>query len=231
MEAAAKEVITDLEGMANPAYIAQMEYFGIKAGTKALGIKNEVLKRYAKSIGRSQELANELWNCDYHEAKLLALHIAEPKKFTEALAEKWTSECYSWDLVDGVGLKIMPNTPFALQKIAEWTLRQPEFEKRMGFATMVGVTIHNKKIEDEILATFFPILEREAWDDRNFVKKAVNWALRQLGKRNLALNEQAIAVAERIKTQDFKSARWIASDALRELNSPAVMGRLARKQR
>ena len=151
--------------------------------------------------------------------------------FTEELAEKWTSECYSWDLVDGIGMKILPKTPFAFQKIDEWSKREPEFEKRMAFALMVGVTIHDKKLSDDRLASFFPIIERESWDERNFVKKAVNWALRQLGKKNLELNKLAIESAERIKSQNSKPARWIASDALRELQSEKIQDRLSAKSK
>ncbi len=225
------EIVSDLHGMADPSYISKMEYFGIKDAPESLGIKNAYLKPYAKEIGRNQRLANELWGKPIHECKLLAIHISEPKLFTEELAEKWTSECYSWDLVDGIGMKILPKTPFAFQKIDEWSKREPEFEKRMAFALMVGVTIHDKKLSDDRLASFFPIIERESWDERNFVKKAVNWALRQLGKKNLELNKLAIESAERIKSQNSKPARWIASDALRELQSEKIQDRLSAKSK
>lgn len=222
-------VISELESMADPSYIAKMEYFGIKGGIAALGIKNAVLKPFAKEIGRNQDLANELWENKYHEAKLMAIHISEPKKITEEIVEKWTSDCYSWDLVDGIAMKVIPQKDFAFRKISEWSMREPEFEKRMAFATLVGVTIHNKKLSNEIIATFFPIIKRESWDERNFVKKAVNWSLRQIGKRNLELNELAIDVAEEIKLQGTKAARWIASDALRELRSDKIQERLYKK--
>lgn len=223
------QILKDLHDMADSEYISKMEYFGIKGAPEALGIKNTILKPYAKELGKDQDLANQLWDLPIHECKHLAILAAEHKKFTIEIAEKWTSECYSWDLVDGIGMKIIPKTPFAFEKVQEWSKREPEFEKRMAFALMVGITIHLKKTPDEKIAEFFSIIEREAWDERNFVKKAVNWALRQIGKKNLTLNFQAIEVAERIKLQGSKAARWIASDALRELKSDKIQARLHTK--
>ena len=222
-----QQILSDLESMANPEYISRMEHFGI-SGAKALGIKNAELKPYGKSIGRNQALAEELWDQPIHEAKLLAIVLMEPKKITEEIAEKWISELYSWDVCDGLGMKVFPKTSFGLEKAKEWTEREPEFEKRAGFATMVGIVL-DKKVSDETITLFFSIMEREAWDERNFVKKAVNWALRQAGKRNVNLNKQAIACAEKILSQDTKPARWIANDALRELKSDIIQERLKKK--
>ncbi len=224
-----KEIIQDLEEMANPEYTQKMSYFGIKS-TTALGIKNADLKPYAKILGKDQKLAEELWGVNIHEAKLLAILLMEPKKLTIDTAEKIASEIYSWDICDGLGMKIFSKTPFALEKAMEWTEREPEFEKRAGFATMIGIIL-DKKVPDTTIERFFPILEREAWDDRNFVKKAVNWVLRQAGKRNLELNEKAITCAERIQRQNTKSARWIAADALRELKSEIIKERLENKEK
>ncbi|MCP4458851.1 MAG: DNA alkylation repair protein [Cytophagales bacterium] len=222
------QILKDLDELANPEYVSTMEHFGIKGG-KALGIKNAVLKPYAKEIGRNQDLACELWDEPFHEAKLLAIWLSEPKKFTEEIAEKWVSESYSWDLIDAMGMKILPKTAYSEKKVLEWSIREAEFEKRMAFATIVGITIHNKKESDETRINFLPLIEREAWDDRNFVKKAVNWALRTIGKRSLYLNKLAITSAERIQKQDSKSAKWIASDALRELKGEKVQERLKAK--
>lgn len=222
-------ILSELESMADPAYIEKMEYFGIKGAPKSLGIKHAVLKPFSKEIGKNQALAEQLWNEPIHEAKHLGIWLAEPKKFSEEIAEQWTRESYSWDLVDGIGMKIIPKTGFAWQKVEEWSHREPEFEKRMSFATMVGITLVEKKTPDAEFLAFFPILEREAWDERNFVKKAVNWALRQLGKRSLYLNEQAIDSAKHIQAQDTKPAKWIAADALRELTGEKVQERLRKK--
>ena len=222
------EILAELDEMSNPAYVSTMEHFGIKGG-KALGIKNGILKPYSKTIGRNQALACELWSEPIHEAKLLALWISEPKEFTVEIAEKWVSESYSWDLIDSMGMKIVPKTSYCYEKVKEWSHRKPEFEKRMAFATIVGITLHHKKEPDQRMAEFLPIIERESWDDRNFVKKAVNWALRTIGKRSKELNKLAIMSAEEIQKQKTKSARWIAADALRELRGDKVQQRLKAK--
>lgn len=222
-----EQILSDLHRMAKPEYVSKMQYFGITGG-KALGIKNAELKPFAKVIGRNHELAKELWNQPIHEAKLLAIHMSSPKTFDKQTAEKWTREAYSWDLVDGIGMKLVGKTDYAFEKIQEWSERKLEFEKRMAFAVMVGVTL-NKKISDEEVETFFPIIEREATDDRNFVKKAVSWALRQIGKRNLSLNELAIQHAQHLIGMHSKSAKWIGRDAYRELTSQAVYERLIKK--
>lgn len=221
-------ILADLAEMSNPEYVYTMEHFGI-TGAKALGIKNSFLKPYSKTIGRNQNVACELWDEPIHEAKLLALWISEPKEFTEKIAEKWVAESYSWDLIDAMAMRIVSKTPYANEKILEWSNREPEFEKRMGFATIVGITIHHKKTLDERIAEFLSIIEREAWDERNFVKKAVNWALRTIGKRSMYLNKLAIESAKEIQKQDTKSARWIAADAIRELEGEKVQERLRKK--
>lgn len=223
-----EEILTDLQAMANPEYIKKMEYFGIN-GDQALGIMNADLKPYAKTVDRSQVLAEALWQQPIHEAKHLSILLTEPKKLTEETAEKWVAQLYSWDICDGLGMKVFPKTSFGMKKALEWTTRHPEFEKRAGFATMVGNTL-NRKIPDSSIESFFPIIMREAWDERNFVKKAVNWALRQAGKRSLYLNKKAIECAEGIKSQDTKSARWIANGALRELRSDVIQERLEKKE-
>ncbi len=224
-----QEIINDLKEMSNPEYTNKMSYFGIDS-TKALGIKNTVLKPYSKTIGKNQRLAEELWHVEIHEAKLLAILLMESKHVTVEFAEKVVSEIYSWDICDGLGMKIFPKTSFSLEKAMEWTERKPEFEKRVGFATMIGIIL-DKKIPDSTIEKFFPILEREAWDERNFVKKAVNWVLRQAGKRNLELNAKAIACAMKIHSQNTKSSKWIASDALRELRSDLIQERLEKKEK
>ena len=225
-------ILSELEQMADPSYVDQMEYFGIKSDKsfKSLGIKHAVMRPFAKEIGKHQPLAESLWVEPVHEAKHMAIWLAEPKKFSEEVADKWTADAYSWDLVDGVGMKLIHGTNYAWDKVEEWSHRQLEFEKRMAFASIVGITMHQKKVPDSEILSFLPIIERESWDDRNFVKKAVNWALRTIGKRSLYLNELAIESAERIKGQDTRAARWIAADALRELNGDAVQARLLKKK-
>lgn len=224
-----QEIIADLHAMSDSAYTKKMSYFGIDSAS-ALGIPQSKIKPYAKTIGKDHKLAQELWNFKIHEAKHLAILLMEPKKVTVEFAEKLVTETYSWDICDGLGMKIFPKTSFGLEKALEWSERGREFEKRSGFATMIGIIL-DRKVSNSTIEQFFPILEREAWDERNFVKKAVNWVLRQAGKRNLELHSKAIECGERILNQNTKTARWIATDALRELRSEIIKERLEKKQK
>ncbi|MFM7023282.1 MAG: DNA alkylation repair protein [Flavobacteriales bacterium] len=223
----AKEIVKDLKEIADPVFHAGLSRFGINSEA-ALGIKIPVLRDYAKHLKKNHELALQLWDSKVHEARLLAIFIADHKQVTEELMEKWVKDFSSWDICDQA-CGLFDKTPFAFQKAVEWSKRKNEFEKRAGFAMMATLAVHDKKSNDKKFISFFPLLEKEAHDERNFVKKAINWALRQIGKRNLNLNNEAIACGERIKLQQSKSAKWIAADALRELNSEAVMGRLRAK--
>jgi 3-methyladenine DNA glycosylase AlkD len=155
--------------------------------------------------------------------------VDEPAKVTEAQLERWARDFDSWDICDGVCSNLFDRTPFARGKAIEWSARREEYVKRAGFVLMAALAVHDKKAPDALFREFLPLIEREATDERNFVKKAVNWALRQIGKRNGALNRDAIAAAKRIRRIDSKAARWIAADALRELQSAAVQERLKGK--
>jgi 3-methyladenine DNA glycosylase AlkD len=152
--------------------------------------------------------------------------IDDPKAVTEEQIEAWVEDFDSWDVCDQCCMNLFQKTSFAYQKAAEWSFREEEFVKRAAFVLMACLAVGDKKAKDEQFEEFLPVIKREASDDRNFVRKAVNWALRQIGKRNLYLNEQAIKIAQEIQEMDSKSARWVASDALRELTSEAVKGRL-----
>ena len=224
------EIIDLIRPMGDPRVVEKMAYFGIKNG-EALGIKIPVLKGFVKENGLQgmHELATQLFEEPYHEAKLLAIFMADPKQVDEALMDQWVDTFYSWDLVDAACAQLFVKTAFARKKLWEWVDREEEYVKRAGFVMMVAIAIHDKKATNEEFYTFFPILEREAWDDRNFVKKAINWALRQIGKRNMALNQRAVVCGEKIKEQGSKPARWIANDALRELNSDKIQERLLKK--
>ncbi|MCJ7832376.1 MAG: DNA alkylation repair protein, partial [Actinobacteria bacterium] len=192
----------------------------------ALGISVTDLRKIARRLGRDHGLAADLWKSGIHEARILAALVDEPSKVTQAQAERWVKTFDSWDLCDQVCANLFDRTPFAYEMAVEWPGREPEFVKRAGFSLMAALASHDKTARDTTLAAFLPVIEREAWDDRNFVKKAVNWALRGIGKSNLALNAAAIECAERIAGQDSRSARWIARDALRELASEKVQSRL-----
>jgi 3-methyladenine DNA glycosylase AlkD len=223
-----EQILAELESHANPENVAGMARFGIN-GQNVLGISMKTLEPIAKSLGKDHALAAQLWDSGIHEARLLACMIDDPKQITEAQMESWVNAFDSWDVCDQACNKLFDKTPFAYAKAVEWTSRDAEFVKRAGFVLMATLAVHDKKAPDQPFIDFLPIIEREASDDRNFVKKAVNWSLRQIGKRNLALNARAVQTAERIREQDSKAARWIAADALRELTSPAVKEKLSRQ--
>jgi len=223
-----EEILKRLNSLANPENVAGMTRFGINPkGT--LGISLYTLRPMAKEIGKDHKLARQLWKSGIHEARILAGMVDEPEKVTEKQMESWVRDIDSWDVCDQVCSNLFDKTSFAYDKAVEWSSRKEEFVKRSGFVLMACLAVHDKKADNEVFESFFPIIKREAHDERNFVKKAVNWALRQIGKRNLALNRKAVKAAKEIQKMDSKSARWIASDALRELTGEKVQKRLKKK--
>jgi 3-methyladenine DNA glycosylase AlkD len=220
----AEEVIAELHRHANPGNVEGMARFRISSdGT--LGISVPTLRAIAKRCGRDHELAVALWDSGIHEARHVAAMVEDPKTVTKKQLETWVRDLDSWDICDGFAW-FVDRTPYAYGLALKWSSSKREFVKRAAFATMAGLAIHDKQAADEQLLQFLPVIRREAGDDRNFVRKAVNWALRQIGKRNLACNRAATAAAEQIRTDGTKSGRWIAADALRELRSEAVQARL-----
>ena len=228
------EIIKKLESLKNPDNIAGMARFGIVT-KKTFGISAPVLKQLAKEIknqtANRHSLALELWQTEIHEARIIAYLIDNPKDVTEKQMEKWVKDFDNWAICDGACGHLFCRTKFAYQKAFEWAERENEFIKRAGIVLMAWLAVHDKKADDERIAEFLPILETKADDERNFIKKAVNWSLRQIGKRNLHLNKLAIESAARIKAQNTKSARWIAADALRELRHEKTQERLLKKSR
>lgn len=222
------EVISQLKSQANPENVEGMRRFGIEAKT-ALGLRKAQVEAVAKKIGKNHELAQQLWDSKIHEARHVAAMIDDWREVTEAQMERWVMDFDSWDICDDCCGSLFDKTPFAYRKALEWSEREEEFVKRAGFAMMAELAVHDKSAEDRKFLQFLPAIRRGAVDERNFVKKAVNWALRQIGKRNVALNRHAITTAEEIGRLDSKSARWIASDALRELKGEAVQTRLRRQ--
>jgi 3-methyladenine DNA glycosylase AlkD len=202
--------------MGDRANVAGMARFGIRPRTRVLGISVVTLRKLARDLGRDHALAGALWRSGIHEARLLATMVDDPEKVTEAQADRWARSLDSWDICDQLCGNLLDRTPFAAAKALEWSRREPEFEKRAAFALMASLALKDGAPE-RTLERFLPVIRREAADDRNFVKKAVNWALRQIGKRSDRMREKAIATAEAIGTIDSRAARWIASDALREL--------------
>ena len=220
-----EDIIKKLENEANPINVAGMARFGINPD-KTLGVSIPFLRKLAKEIRKNHDLAKELWLSGIHEARILAGLIDDPDRVTEKQMDQWVEDFDSWDVCDLVCSNLFDKTRFAYKNAFEWTTRDDEFVKRAGFVMMAALSFHDKKASDGEFEKFLPIIVREARDERNFVRKAVNWALRQIGKRNRALNRKAIQTAEKIRRIDSKSARWIAADALRELKSDAVQRRL-----
>ena len=221
-----KEVIAELKSMGNPKAVEGMTRYGINAD-RALGVSIPKLEGLAKKLGKSHKLAEDLWSSAIHEARILACMVDDPQQITADQLESWVSEFDSWDLCDQCCNRLFRKTPFARQKALAWANRLEEFVKRAGFVLMAALSVHDKKASDEDFVRLLPIIKKHATDERNFVKKAVNWALRQIGKRNTNLNRMAIKTAGEIKQLDSKSARWIASDAIRELTGEKVQKKLA----
>ncbi|MFX1486962.1 MAG: DNA alkylation repair protein [Promethearchaeota archaeon] len=220
-----KEVLRKLKGKARPDQLEGMSRYGMVA-EKRLGVSVPDMRKIAKEVGKDHQLAIDLWETRIAEARIVAAMVDEPEKVTENQMEDWVKDINSWDICDQVCMNLFEKTPLAWKKILEWSEREEEFVKRAAFALIACLAWHDKEAEDEKFTRLFPVLKNEATDDRNFVKKAVNWALRNIGKRNLSLNKAAIRTANEIRQIDSKAARWIASNAIRELESEAVQRRL-----
>ncbi len=221
-----REILEQLKSMGSPEAVAGMARYGISSHN-TYGVSVPTLRSMARELGRSHALAEELWASGVHEAQLLAGMVDEPKKVTEDQLERWVADFDSWDVCDQCCSNLFDKTEFAHRKAVEWAGREEEFVKRAGFALMAALAVHDKRAPDEAFLAFLPAIKRESDDNRNYVKKAVNWALRQIGKRNAALNIRAVQTAEEIREEGSKAGRWIASDALRELTSEKVQKRLA----
>jgi 3-methyladenine DNA glycosylase AlkD len=224
------DILKTLRALAKPRAKEDMERFGIFAGKSLGGISTPALKKLARKIGKNHRLAGGLWNSGFREARHVAHMTDEPEKVTEPQMERWAKDFDSWDIVDGCCLYLFCKTPYAHRKAVEWSTRKEEFVKRAAFSMMAVLAVHDKQAGDAKFLKFLPFIKRESTDERNFVKKAVNWALRQIGKRNLNLNRAAIKTAEQIRKLDSRSARWIAADALRELQGAPVQARLRERR-
>ena len=212
----AKGILRRLKSLADPQAVEGMARFGINP-KNTYGVSIPTLRKQAREIGRNHRLALQLWSSGIHEARLLASFVDDPALVSERQMERWVKDFDSWDVCDQCCSNLFDQTPFAYQKAVEWSGRREEFVKRAAFALMAALAVHDKQAGDEAFAKFLPLIVREATDERNFVKKAVNWALRGIGKRNRNLSRLAVQTARKIHRIDSKTARWIASDALREL--------------
>jgi len=213
---ATRELLDRLRARRCKRNIAGMRRFGIVTRHEQLGVDMTTLRALARPHRRNHELAVELWSTGVMEAMICATIIDDPKQITSTQMERWVREADSWNLTDGMAF-LFDRTALAEKKALAWSARRPEFIKRTGFSLMAGMAVHRKELPDGVFLDFLPVIRREASDERNFVKKAVNWALRQIGKRNPRLRRAAVAEARRILKLDTPAARWIARDALREL--------------
>jgi len=226
------EVIKRLKSMESPKDREGMARFGINP-KGALGVSIFKLRPMAKEIIKSgcdrHKLAQELWANGIHEARILAAFVEDPRLLTEDQMGSWAKDFDSWDVCDQACTSLFDQSPLAWKMVKKWATREEEYVKRGAFALMAGLAWHDKKANDKDFDGFFPIIKKASTDERNYVRKAVNWALRNIGKRNLALNKKAIGCAKEIQKIDSKAARWIAADALRELQSEKTIARIKRK--
>lgn len=218
------EVMKRLADLADPASVAGMAGYGIVG--QVMGVKVPQMRRLAKEIGRDRKLAAQLWAKGFRETRIVAAMIDNSKDLTEEQMEAWAAEFDSWEVCDQVVMNLFEKHPLAWKKATEWPGRGEEMVKRAGFALMARLAVSDKLAADERFMPFFDLIEREAFDSRNYVKKAINWALRQMGKRSQSLNAKAIATAQRLASRQSAAARWIGSDALKELKSVAAGARL-----
>ncbi len=221
----ADAIIDELRTLGSAKNLAGMARYGIRT-ERSFGVKAADLKTLSRRYKRDQALALELWASGYRDARILATYIADPRAFTPELMDAWIADCDSWDVCDGTANQLFRRSPHAAERALAWSREEPEFTRRAGFALMAGLALRSSPLSNDAYEPFFDRIRAAATDDRNMVKKAVNWALRQVGKRNAALNARAISVAEALLALDDPTARWIAGDALRELRGPAVQGRL-----
>jgi len=224
-EVSLEDILEKLKSKAQPDQLKGMARYGIK-GEKRLGVAIPELRKIAKKTGKNHKLALKLWKTGIPDAMILASMIDNPEDVTQQQMEDWVKNINSWDVCDQLCMNLFEKVPFAVKKINEWSKRKEEFVKRAAFALIACLAWHDKEAPDNLFVKLFSIIKREATDGRNFVKKAVNWALRNIGKRNLNLNKAAIRLAKEIKQIDSKAARWIAADGIRELESEAVQKRL-----
>jgi 3-methyladenine DNA glycosylase AlkD len=225
-----EEIIQKLHTLANPENVKGMARYGINQKNN-LGISIYQLRPLAKEIGRNHALALKLWDSKIHDARLLACFIDDPKKITREQMDAWAKDFDSWDICDQACTSLFDLSSLAYEKVYQWAEHETEFEKRAAFSLIAGLAVHDKNAIDKEFERFLPILVKHAMDERNYVKKAINWALRNIGKRNLYLNKTALKTAKEIQKIDSKSARWIASDAIRELTSKKVLQKLERKKK
>ena len=230
MKMSVKDVLRELQSKGSARNVKGMARYGI-VSVKAYGVSAPAMRALAKKIGTDHALALKLWRTGVHEARVLGVLVGDPDKVTPGLMNAWVKDFDNWALCDAACSVLFDKTPYAVGKAFEWTKRKEEFVRRAGFVVMAALAVHDKKAPDNLFLRFLPVIERGSSDEQNYVRKAVNWALRQIGKRNSNLNRAALRTAQKIQRMDSSVARWIAGDAIRELESKAVQKRLAGRAR
>lgn len=223
------EVLKWLERKGTRRYVEGMARYGIQTNKRVFGVSVGTMQSLAKQLGKDHALATELWKSGCYEGQMLAALIDDPKRVTRSQMNAWAADFDNWAICDTACFHLFDRTPFAWEKARQWPTSRREFVKRAAFALMASLTLHDKSAPDSQFLALLPLIEEGAHDERNFVKKAVNWALRSIGKRSLTLNAAAIASAKRLALSEQASCRWVGKDALRELAGPKVQSRLARR--
>ena len=224
----ADEVVAWLERTGTKANRAGMARYAIPS-EKAFGVPVGVMQKEAKRIGRSHALAAALWATGWYEARMMAVFVDEPERVTPAQMDRWCRDFDSWAICDTACLHLFDRTPHAFAKVTQWASAEGEFQRRAAFALLASLALHDRTTGDAPFVKGLALIERAASDERNFVKKAVNWALRGIGERSAGLNHSALALATRLAASDEPAPRWIGKDALRQLGTPAAKRRLARR--
>lgn len=220
-----REVIDWLKSQANEEFRAGMSRFGISS-ERTLGIKVPLLRAKAREIGHNHSLALELFRTDIHEAKILASMVAEKDRFTSEQMDEWVAGFDSWDVCDQCCMNLFRRVPYAFEKVREYAAAERLFTRRAGYALLATLAVGDKESCDAVFTAFLPLIEQGAADRRDAIKKAVNWALRQIGKRSRGLWPQALALAEKLSASEERAARWIGRDAARELHDERVVRRI-----
>jgi 3-methyladenine DNA glycosylase AlkD len=226
--AEARKILAQLAAMGSAAGRAGMARFGINTES-AFGVSMTAMRPLARQYRRRHDLAAALWASGRHEARILAALIDDPALVARRQMDAWAAAFDSWDLCDQACMKLFAQTPFVADRVRKWAADPRTFVRRAAFATIAGYAVHARKVPDRALVPFFAIIARHATDERNFVKKSVNWALRQLGKRSPALHAPALALARKLAASPDRTARWIGKDAAKELSDPRQVARIARR--
>lgn len=214
----ADDLVAELRALGDPKNVAGMARFGIRPN-RALGTGMAPLRKIARRVGRDHALARDLWATGIHEARILAALVDEPDRVTPSQMDRWARAFDSWDVCDQACSNLFDRTPHAWDKAHEWATREAEFEKRAAFALVAATARHAKGSPDAPFLAFLPVIRAASTDERNYVKKAVSWALREIGKRNAKLRAAAVAEARALAASDDRAARWIGKDTLRDLTS------------